>query len=38
MKILSAHLLLVSLALSAPGLAQSEEIGCVTTTWKLVRL
>lgn len=38
MKILSALPLLISLALSAPGLAQAEEIGCVTTTWKLVRL
>ena len=36
MKILSALPLLISLALSAPGLAQSEEIGCVTTTWKLI--
>jgi hypothetical protein len=27
--------LLISLALSAPGLAQAEEIGC-TTTWKLI--
>lgn len=36
MKIPTLLTLLTGLALSAPAL--SDEIGCVTTTWKLVRL